>query len=77
MINTPKNILTNKNVVLTSFNENWQGVRITGVANYYTNGEYYDLCKKYFFKNDEENSSEITKPKGAIVITVEKCEEIE
>ena len=76
MVNTPKNILTNKNVVLTSFNEKWEGLRITGTADYYTDGEYYDFCNKTFFGNGEVSPFGATKPKGAIVVNVEKVEEI-
>lgn len=76
MINTPKNILTNNNIVLTTFNEKWEGLRMTGVANYYTDGEYYDFCKRTFFGNGEISAFGATKPKGAIVITIEKVEEI-
>lgn len=76
MVNTPKNILTNKNIVLTSFNEKWEGLRMTGTADYYTNGEYYDFCKNTFFGNGEVTPFGATKPKGAIVVTIEKCEEI-
>lgn len=76
MVNTPKNILTNKNIVLTSFNEKWEGIRITGIANYYTEGEYYKFCEKTFFGNGEVSPFGATKPKGAIVVTVENIEEI-
>lgn len=76
MVNTPKNILTNRNVVLTSFNEKWEGLRMAGNADYYTDGKYYDFCEKTFFGNGEVSSFGATKPKGAIVVTIEKCEEI-
>ena len=76
MVNTPKNILTNKNIVLTSFNKKWEGLRMKGTAEYYKDGEYYDFCKKTFFANGEITSFGATKPKGAIVVTVEKCEEL-
>lgn len=76
MVNTPKNILTNKNIVLTSFNEKWEGLHMTGIADYYTDGEYYDFCKNTFLGNGEVTPFGATKPKGAIVVTIEKCEEI-
>lgn len=76
MVHTPKNILTNRNVVLTSFNEKWEGLRMAGVADYYTDGKYYDFCEKTFFGNGEVSSLGATKPKGAIVVTIEKCEAI-
>ena len=69
MINTPKNILDNKDVVLTAFDENWEGIRISGKAEYYTNGEYFDLVVK-LFKNENTN------PKGVIVVTVTSVDEI-
>lgn len=76
MVNTPKNILTNKNIVLTSFNEKWEGLRMIGTAEYYTNGEYYKFCEDTFFGNGEVTPFGVTKPKGAIVVTVENVEEI-
>lgn len=76
MVNTPKNLLTNKNIVLTSFNEKWEGLRMTGIADYYIDGKYYNFCEKLFFGNVEVPLFGATKPKGAIVVTIEKCEEI-
>lgn len=76
MVNTPKNILNNNNIVLTSFNEKWEGLRMTGKADYYVDGEYFDFCEKTFFGNGEVSSFGATKPKGAIVVTIEKCEVI-
>jgi predicted pyridoxine 5'-phosphate oxidase superfamily flavin-nucleotide-binding protein len=69
MENTPKNILVNSNVVLTTFNEKWEGLRIFGTAEYFTEGEYFDLNIK-LFKN------ETTNPKGAIVVKVSKVEKM-
>ncbi len=69
MIHTPDNIIVNKNVVLTSFNSDWAGIRLTGTAEYLTKGTYMDLCNKYFL-------NETATPKGAIVITIEKVEGI-
>jgi len=69
MVNTPKNILVNNNVVLTTFNENWEGLRIFGTADYYTEGEYFDKVNE-LFKNEN------TTPKGAIKITVHSVEEV-
>ena len=69
MIHTPDNILNNGNVVLTSFNEQWAGLRLTGVATYYTQGEYFDICNKHF-KNEK------TTPKGVIIVNVEQVEGI-
>lgn len=69
MINTPINILKNANIVLTTFNKNWQGLRMFGKAKYYNYGEYFDLCVK-LFKTKNNN------PKGAIIVKVDKVEEI-
>ena len=67
MMHTPDNILNNPNVVLTSFNEKWAGVRIAGKAKYYTNGKYFELCNEFF-------NSETVTPKGVIIITVTSVE---
>ena len=69
MIHTPDNILNNPNVVLTSFNEKWAGLRITGKAKYYTNGKYFELCNN-IFNNDTAT------PKGVIIITITSVESI-
>ncbi len=69
MIHTPDNIQNNPNVVLTSFNEKWAGVRITGKAKYYTKGKYFELCDE-LFNNDTAT------PKGVIIIKVTKVESI-
>ena len=75
MNNTQKNISYNPNVVLTVFNEEWVGLRMYGKANFYEDGEYYDFCNKTFFSNGEVTPFGATKPKGAIVINIEKIEE--
>ncbi len=69
MIHTPDNILLNDNVVLTSFNDKWAGVRLTGKASYQTGGGYFDLCNK-FFKNEK------TTPKGVMIVKVKQVEGI-
>ena len=69
MIHTPQNILINKEVVLTSFSDKWAGLRLTGIAKYYTTGQYFKICNE-LFKNDD------TTPKGAILIKVKKAEGI-
>ena len=76
MNNTQNNIQENKNVALTSFNSEWVGVRLFGIAKFYTDGEYYDFCMNTFFANNEVSPFGATKPKGAIVVDVEKIEEI-
>lgn len=75
MNNTQKNIEHNSNVIITAFNEEWIGLRIFGKAKFYTEGEYYDYCNKTFFSNGEVTPFGATKPKGAIVVTVEKVED--
>ena len=69
MIHTPENIMSNDNVVLTSFDEKWSGLRLTGSAKYHTAGKFFDKTIE-LFKNKTAN------PKGAIVIKIEKVEEI-
>lgn len=75
MNNTQKNVEYNEKVVLTAFNEEWIGLRIFGNAQFYTEGEYYEFCNNTFFSNGEVTPFGATKPKGAIVIKVEKIEE--
>lgn len=69
MIHTPDNINFNENVVLTSFNNKWAGLRITGKAKYYQSGEYFKICNEFF-------NNETATPKGAIIITVYQIEGI-
>lgn len=75
MINTQENIQNNPNVVLTTFDNEYKGLRIYGTAEFITSGEYYDICEKAFFSNGEITSFGATKPKGAIVVTVSKVSE--
>lgn len=75
MNNTQNNIMYNPNVVITVFNDDWIGLRIFGKAKFYDNGEYYDFCNKTFFSNGEVTPFGATKPKGAIVVIVDKVEE--
>lgn len=75
MKNTQNNIKYNPNVVITVFNDEWVGLKIFGKARFYTQGEYYNFCNNTFFPNGETTPFGATKPKGAIVVTVEKAEE--
>lgn len=75
MNNTQKNIEYNPAVVLTVFNEEWVGLKLWGNAKFYTAGEYYEFCNNTFFSNGEVTPFGAIKPKGAIVIEVEKIEE--
>lgn len=72
MVNTQENVKYNPNVVLTVFNEDYEGLRIFGSAKYYTDGEYYEMCKNTFFGDGQVSPFGATKPKGAIVILVKK-----
>ena len=75
MNHTQENIQQNPKIVITAFNEDWKGVRIFGTAEFYKDGEYYNLCEKYFFANGETTPFGATKPKGAIVVTVDEMKE--
>lgn len=70
MMHTQENIIYNPNVVLTVFNEEYKGLRLFGTAQFFADGEYYDICEKTFFGNGEVSPFGATKPKGAIVITI-------
>lgn len=76
MINTPKNILKNPNVVITAFDENWEGVKIWGKAKYHTNGEYFEMGKNIFFQKETTSSLETNEPNGVIVVTVQELQEM-
>ena len=75
MNNTQKNIEYNPNVVITVFNDEWVGLRIFGTAKFYSDGDYYDFCQSTFFGNNEVTPFGATKPKGAIVVSIDKIEE--
>jgi len=68
MVHTQQNIQYNHNVVLTVFNEKYEGLRMFGKGEFYTDGEYYEICEKTFFGNGEVSPFGATKPKGAIVV---------
>ena len=42
---------------------------MTGIANYYSSGKYFELCNEYF-------NNETATPKGVIIIKVLKVEGI-
>ncbi len=77
MVHTQENIGYNPNVVLTIFNSDYKGLRLFGTAEYFSSGEYYDICNETFFGNGEVSPFGATKPKGAIVITVIDLSEYE
>jgi len=66
METTKDNLVNNKNVFLLASEEDYHyGLKISGKAEYYTQGKYFD-----FVNNLETNKS--YSPKGAVVITVKK-----
>ena len=65
MNQTPKDILTNKNVCLLVWNSELKGYKIIGQAEYFTNGKWLDYVKKM-----SENSG--LPAKGAILVKIEK-----
>ena len=70
MVHTQENVKYNSNVVLTVFDENYEGIRLFGVAEYYTEGKYFELDKEIF---DEALFDERgIHVKGAIVVTVNR-----
>lgn len=70
MVHTQENITYNPNVVLTVFNEEYKGLRLFGTAQFFIEGEYYEICKKTFFGNGEVTPFGAVKPKGVLVITI-------
>ena len=75
MTHTQENIKANPKVVVTAFDKDWKGVRLFCTASFYTNGEYYDMCKRKFFANGEVTPFGATEPKGAIVVKVAEIKE--
>ncbi|GHU08318.1 hypothetical protein FACS189431_4350 [Alphaproteobacteria bacterium] len=67
MRKTVDNIIAGGGICMTIFDENWQGVRIFGKAEYFPDGEWFEKVKELF-------ANENTDPKGAILVTVEKAE---
>jgi len=66
---TRDNLLANKNVFLLAYEEDYHyGLKISGGAEYYTSGEYFD-----FVKNLETNKNH--SPKGAVVVTIKQVSE--
>lgn len=66
---TRDNFLANKNVFLLAYEEDYHyGLKISGGAEYYTSGGYFD-----FVRNLETNKGH--SPKGVVVITVREVTE--
>lgn len=74
MTRTQVNLQHQPRVVITAFDQDWKGVRIFGTAKFYSEGEYYEFCAKTFFGQGETSPFGATKPKGAIVVKVERAE---
>ena len=68
MVKTIKNIMQNNRVCITCFDQNWEGVRIYGTA------EYFPGVNEWSEKSREFMSDKSTPVKGAILITAEKVE---
>jgi predicted pyridoxine 5'-phosphate oxidase superfamily flavin-nucleotide-binding protein len=73
MIETEKNILKNPNVVLTVWNKEWEekcfGYELTGIAEYFTEGKWYEMIKEI-----PENKGYPCK--GAILIKISKVKKL-
>jgi len=69
MKQTKENLVTNNNVCLAVWDKNWNGYKISGKAEYFTDGPW----KKYI-ENMIENKS--LSAKGAILINVSKLEKL-
>jgi len=63
MKQTKENILLNSNVCLASWNKDWDGYKLIGNAEYFTNGKW-----KSFVEKLPENKG--LEAKGAILITI-------
>ncbi len=77
MTNTQENIKNNPNTVITVFDKKWIGLRMFGTAKYYSEGKYYDFCLKTFFSKGQITPFGATKPKGAIVVKMQRIEKYE
>lgn len=62
MVKTITNLKNQKKICLTSFNQDWQGVRIYGEASYFAAGPYFEQIVNLF-------GTEVNRPKGAILVT--------
>ena len=68
MIKTVDNIKANPAICLTTFDQDWKGVRMYGQAQYHTTGKWHQMAKKLF-------TTDKSTPKGAIIVTVDSLEE--
>ena len=69
MRQTKENLITNNNVCLAVWNKDWNGYKISGTAEYFTQGKW-----KQFVENMTENKGLLAK--GAILINVSKLEKL-
>lgn len=73
IVETEKNILRNPNVALTVWNKEWKenciGYELTGNADYFTDGKWYEMIKKM-----PENKG--CPCKGAILIKISKIKKL-
>lgn len=69
MRQTIVNLHCNPNLVIATLNNERRGVRLTGTAEYFTEGKYFQKCLE-LFKNTE------THPRGVLIFTVDKVEEM-
>lgn len=68
---TRKNLLENKKVFILAFKEDYSYcLKISGEAEYYAKGKYFDFVKKLEANKDFS-------PKGAVVITIKEITEFE
>lgn len=66
---TMNNLLTNKNVFVLAYEEDYSyGLKISGNVEYYINGEYFDFVKSLEANKDYS-------PKGVVVVSVKEVVE--
>ena len=69
MKQTKENLLLNNNVCLAVWDKDWNGYKISGIAEYFINGQW----KKYI-ENMPENKG--LPAKGAIMVNISKLEKL-
>ena len=69
MKSTRDNFLENKNIFLLAFENDYSYcLKIKGVAEYHTKGEYFEFVKSSDFNKDRS-------PRGALVVNIEEIRE--
>ena len=66
---TVENLRINEKICLATYDKDWNGLKICGTADYVTDGKYYERVKL----QPENNKMPI---RGAIIVNIEKIEEI-